>query len=569
MEFFRLLWDESRRDCVRIIIVDLFAGIANAALVAVIIISARSAASAGAAQGTIRRSLAHLYSPDKDRPAFYLVLFAIALSAFLFGRRFVMIRTGALAERIVAKIRLRIIDKIRRSNLLLYERVGKSHIYSALNESTFTLSSSATYIAMGLSAAFMLLFSIGYIAFLSLPAFLLTVGALAGGVWIYSQNRKTVSEETAKSTQKEREFIGTLDHLLDGFKEVKMHEPRNEDLYQKHLARTIGEAEQGKNRTTRYFVRISLFGQTFFFALLAIVIFILPSYSPSEAGNVMAISAIILFIMGPLGDVIGAFPFLLRSNAAIANIRQLEVALDAAAGRASLVEGPVAHQFRSFQYIECTDVTFAYDEVLGRDSFRLGPFDLTIHSKEILFLVGGNGSGKSTLLKILTGLYPCRSGTISVDGQPITPSNLPAYRSLFSTVFTDFHLFDRLYGLGEQDPAKINALLSQMELSDFVSIVEGRFTTTSLSTGQKKRLALIVALLEGRPILVFDEVGADQDPHFRKYYYEVILRQLQDEGRTIIAASHDEPFFHCADRILRMEFGAFEDITNRYHQLVT
>ena len=192
---------------------------------------------------------------------------------------------------------------------------------------------------------------------------------------------------------------------------------------------------------------------------------------------------------------------------------------------------------------------------VGRETFRLGPFDLTANRGEILFLVGGNGSGKSTLLKVLTGLYPPSSGTILWDGRQVTARSLLSYRSLYSTIFTDFHLFDRLYGLGEQDPETIEALISKMELSEFVSIREGRFTTTSLSTGQKKRLALIVALLEQRPILVFDEVGADQDPRFRAKYYEEILQELKEQGRTVIAATHDEAYFRCADRIFRMEFG--------------
>ena len=566
MAFLRLLWNESRQDCIRLIVVDVFSGLVNAALAAIIIISAGAAASAARVADTRRSYLAYLYTDHVAQTSFYVVLFVIAIVAYLLSRRFVMIHTGKLAEQIVAKTRIRIIDKIRKSNLLLYERVGKSHIYSALQQSTMALSVFASQIATGFSSVIMLSFTIGYIGYLSLPAFVLTVIAISAGVLMYMRRIKALTQETEKSTLKEREFLACLDHFLEGFKEVKMHEPRSQDLYENHFIKTVQEAEAVMNRTNQYFVHMSLFGQTFFFALLAIVIFILPSYDPKESANIVTIAALVLFIMGPLSDVIGAIPSMMRSNAAIGNIQALEAALDEAAGRVSLVEGPVVHKIVSrFREIECRAVTFAYDTAVGRDTFQLGPFDLTINPGEILFLVGGNGSGKSTLLKILTGLYPAGSGTILWDGRPVAARNLPSYRSLFSTIFTDFHLFDRPYGLGEQDPRKIEELLSEMELSDLVSIREGRFTTTSLSTGQRKRLALIVALLEERPILVFDEVGADQDPLFRKKYYEEILQELKKQGRTVIAATHDDAYFKCSDRIFRMEFGSLKDVTARYN----
>jgi putative pyoverdin transport system ATP-binding/permease protein len=565
MAFLRLLWNESRTDCIRLIAVDLFSGLVSAALAAIIIFSAGAAASA-ARIDKAQSYLAYLYTDHVAQTSFYLVLFVVAIVAFLLSRRFVMIHTGELAERIVAKTRIRIIDKIRQSNLLLYERVGKSHIYSALQESTITLSTSAGQIATGFSSAIMLFFTISYVGYLSVPAFVLTLIAISAGILLYIRGSKALSQESQKFTAKEREFLRCLDHLLDGFKEVKMHEPRSQDLYKNHLVRVVAEAEEVKNRTTRHFVQIGLFGQTFFYVLLATVIFILPSYDPKEAANIVTIAALVLFIMGPLGDVVGGFPFIFRSNAAVANIQSLEAALDAAAGRVSLVEGPVNHGITNrFREIECREINFVYDEAVGRESFQLGPFGLTVNSGEVLFLVGGNGSGKSTLLKVLTGLYPPSGGTILWDGRQVTGRNLLSYRSLFSTIFADFHLFDRLYGLGEQDPETIEALISKMELSEFVSIREGRFTTTSLSTGQKKRLALIVALLEQRPILVFDEVGADQDPRFRAKYYEEVLQELKEQGRTVIAATHDEAYFRCADRIFRMEFGNIEDVTAQYH----
>jgi putative pyoverdin transport system ATP-binding/permease protein len=182
----------------------------------------------------------------------------------------------------------------------------------------------------------------------------------------------------------------------------------------------------------------------------------------------------------------------------------------------------------------------------------VGPLDLRIARGELIFLVGGNGSGKTTFLKMLVGLYAPQRGGVKVDDRVIEPSNTLAYRELFSTVFSDFHLFDRLYGLDGLDDAKVAAVLVDMELSEKTRFERGRFTTQSLSTGQRKRLALAVALLESRDILVLDEWASDQDPHFRKQFYEVILPRLKAQGKTVIATSHDERYWGVADRVVHI-----------------
>jgi putative pyoverdin transport system ATP-binding/permease protein len=204
-------------------------------------------------------------------------------------------------------------------------------------------------------------------------------------------------------------------------------------------------------------------------------------------------------------------------------------------------------------------LSFTYTNADGTPGYRVGPLTAGITAGEILFIQGGNGSGKSTFLRLLTGLYYPQSGDLLVDGKPLQLAQYQRYRSMFSVIFTDFHLFDRLYGLGEVDEGQVEDLLAQMELSDKTSLESGRFTRLNLSTGQRKRLALISALLENKQVIVFDEWAADQDPGFRRYFYEVVLRDLKKQGKTIIAATHDDRFFGVADRVWKMEYGRFVD----------
>jgi putative pyoverdin transport system ATP-binding/permease protein len=207
---------------------------------------------------------------------------------------------------------------------------------------------------------------------------------------------------------------------------------------------------------------------------------------------------------------------------------------------------------KSFEEINYNKLIFDYTNKNGTSGFRLGPIDLTVKKDEILFITGGNGSGKSTLLKLITGLYFPLSGSIEINGKEAGKEEL---RSLFSPIFIDPHIFDRLYGLDYIDSEKVNQMLEQMELNKKTRFEENRFTELDLSTGQRKRLALIAALLEDRPIYIFDEWAAEQDPHFRKYFYETLLPSLKAQNKAIIAVTHDDHYFHAADRIVKLDYG--------------
>jgi putative pyoverdin transport system ATP-binding/permease protein len=464
------------------------------------------------------------------------------------------------AEEIVMKTRLRVLDKIRRSNLLQYEHLGRAEISTVLNECALTLSSSAGFIATGFSSAFMLVFATFYVAYLSVRAFVL-ISILVGAAWfLYSGIRKRLESQLRYSTAKEAEFFGAANHLLDGFKEAKVNRARSDDL-RDHIGTIAAEAQRLKLDTGQLFVTMSTVGQNFLYVLLAVLIFVFPAFGDKDVQNITEVATAIIFIMGPLGDVVTAVPLLMRSNSAIRIIRDLEATLDNSQFDDKDVDLSAVARFRSFQEISLNAVSFAYEHRPGNGAFHLGPLDLSIKENELLFIVGGNGTGKSTLLKLITGLYKSQQGSIKVDDKVIREEDLPAYRGLFSIVFTDFHLFDRLYGLKDVDRQLVDKLLVEMHLQNVTGFEDGRFKRVDLSTGQRKRLALIVALLEQRPILVFDEVAADQDPAFRRYFYEVLLRKLKTEGKTILAVTHDDHYFRVADRTVKMEDGRFVELT--------
>jgi putative ATP-binding cassette transporter len=211
-----------------------------------------------------------------------------------------------------------------------------------------------------------------------------------------------------------------------------------------------------------------------------------------------------------------------------------------------------------FESLSCEALTFQYSNG-GRHTFKVHPADFELKAGQIIFIVGGNGSGKSTFLKLITGLYKADSGTIRLNGEEIHEGNISMLREIFSPIFTDFHLFKRVLGTHKPDDTRVTELLTRMELADKTSIVDGRVSNMNLSTGQRKRLALVLSTLDDRPIHLFDEWAADQDPVFRKFFYEVLLAQMVKEGKTILAVTHDDHYFHVADKVYAMEYGKLVD----------
>ena len=191
--------------------------------------------------------------------------------------------------------------------------------------------------------------------------------------------------------------------------------------------------------------------------------------------------------------------------------------------------------------------------------FSLGPVDLTFKPGEIVFIVGGNGSGKSTLAKLITGLYIPEEGEIKLDGEVITDDNREWYRQHFSVIFSDFYLFEKLLGMDK--PAldeQAEEYLRQLKINHKVTIENGKLSTTELSQGQRKRLALLTAYLENRPIYLFDEWASNQDPIFRDIFYKEILMNLKKRKKTVLIISHDDHYFHLADRIIKLDYGKVE-----------
>ncbi|ETR69031.1 MAG: ATP-binding cassette transporter [Candidatus Magnetoglobus multicellularis str. Araruama] len=259
--------------------------------------------------------------------------------------------------------------------------------------------------------------------------------------------------------------------------------------------------------------------------------------------------SIVMFLAAPLYSINITLPYINRGIVAMKRLEHLNNTLP---DNSHILTKSSPERMDTINTITIKNLCFDYTDHHGKVIFSLGPLNLNIFGGEILFLTGGNGSGKTTVLKILTGLYPKSKGSLFINDQL---NNIPNVQSLFSAIFSDYHLFNGLYGIDHVDENKLNDLLRLMQLDHITFWKDNHFTNIELSMGQKKRLALVIALMEDKSIYVFDEWAADQSPEFRKLFYEQILQDLKKKGKTVILATHDEQYYYCADRVIKMEYG--------------
>ncbi len=514
----------------------IFAGLANAGLLAIINAAAENASN-DAANGRL------------------LALFGICIALYFYTQRFILLTAITEVESILNGIRVQMADRIRRTDLEALEHLGRSEIFGVVARETQNISQAAATLVMALQATMMVIFSVAYLAILSKTAFFITVVVASVSITLHLRRLKALTAMLGEAQRKENEFLTLLTHLIEGFKEVRMRRSRSTDLFQ-DLREVSVSVQEIKTATGSEFSAHYIFAQMIFYALLAAIVFLLPRLGTEYSTVVLKLTAAILFIIGPLASIVSSFPVYSAANVGAQNLFDIEDKLTASSAPEQNGR-PEATSPAQFKRIEIKRAVYQYTDRGSGSVFRLGPIDLEVNAGEMLFIVGGNGSGKSTLLRILTGLYHSQSGSITMDGTLISQETAVWYRSHFAVVFSEYHLFDRLYGLGNVPAERVNEMLQLMQLTDKTAYKNGRFTSLDLSHGQRKRLALLVALLEDRPILVLDEWAADQDPPFRRFFYEELLPQLKQQGKAIVAVTHDDKYFDRADRVVKMEYGEF------------
>ncbi|PCI41964.1 MAG: hypothetical protein COB46_01940 [Rhodospirillaceae bacterium] len=508
----------------------------------------------GLINGALLSAFSAISTSGDKGPEFHSILLILTTMAmYYFTKKYTLLSSMTIMEEMINSIRKRVVGKLRYAELGSFEQLDRAKVYSILTQEVNMLSQSVNAIVYAFQSAIIVVFCLLYIGINSVPTLLTMLLAFVLGALTYMRIHKESAAIIRESMVRETAFFSALGQILDGFKELKLHHKKDRSVFHGYASVTRN-LKLLNLRAGKLFSSNFVFTQAYFYALIGVVVFLLPAFSNIDSHIATSVTIATLFMIAPLMMAISAIPELARAKVAIHNLYDMEKKLDSIGGQKSRTKNNPGYP--DFQTIVLQKLLFHYPQTEGDEKpYTVGEIDLTIKRGEILFIVGGNGSGKTTLLKLLTGLYQKNSGKILLDGEVVSNASLHHYRELFTGVFADYHLFDKLYGVEATDEGLVDELITRMELQEKTAYKNKQFTNLQLSQGQKRRLGLIVALLEDKPIYIFDEWAADQDPNFKKFFYEELLQDLKAKEKTVIVISHDDRYFKFSDRVIIMEYG--------------
>ena len=469
-----------------------------------------------------------------------------------------------LGHRFVYHLRGRLIKRILDTDIERLEQLGSAHLLASLSSDVRNVTIAFVRLPELVQGVILTLASVAYLFSLSPPMLAVTAVwiavTMAVGWWLVSQ----VYRHFYRVRDAEDRLYRDYESVIDGRKELALNRHRARRLYENSYEANARDYLHHIIRADTYHLSANNWSNIMMLGAIGVVFFMANGLGWADTTVAATYALAILFLRTPLIQAVGALPTLLSAQVAFDKL----AALDLADYRA---EFGAAAPAPDWQTLELRNVTYRYPAQEARAGFAVGPIDLTIARGELIFLIGGNGSGKSTLARLLTGLYRPESGEILIDGQPIEADGWERYRQRFASVFTDFHLFDQLLGPhGDKvDPALIDTWLDRLAMRHKLDFVDQQVASTQLSQGQRKRLALLMAICEQRDFLLLDEWAADQDPVFRRVFYHELLPRLREGGVTVFAISHDDSYFERADRLLEMRDGQLSELTGEQRELAS
>jgi len=497
-----------------------------------------------------------------------LAYFGLAVLMYVVGQRYIQSMLVRLTNQFVYEKRMELAGKLLETDYAHMERMERGRVEATLSSDTEEISSSIGLVVTGGTNVVTLLCCFAYLGIMNVYALLLSlaiIAILAGIYYVAGEKANQLFEETRDIQNR---FFGYIADLLRGFKELALSRSRRRE-FREAMDESCETFRDKRTGAQMRFVHVFIIGETLFVLVIGCVVFLFPAiFKQMDQDMLRSYVFVFLYMTGPVNQLLDSLPQIALIRVSWGRVKRLIQEVDErrqtqpteasmhslASSSPSELSTVRADERAALLELTLQGVVYRYPEdAEGRRPFAVGPVDCAFRGGEVAFITGGNGSGKSSLAKLITGLYRPSEGRILLNGRVASEEEL---RESFTAIFADFHLFDALYGIdtsGREE--EIEAYLTLLELQDKVAVQDGSFTTTRLSTGQKKRLALLVAYLEARPICLFDEWAADQDPTYRRLFYEQLLPQMKARGTCVIAITHDDAYFDTADRVIKMDTG--------------
>jgi putative ATP-binding cassette transporter len=481
---------------------------------------------------------------------FAALCLGLPLARFLAQARLV-----SLTQRAVCHLRVSWCRRVLALPLREQERIGPERLLASLTGDVASINEALGVVPVVILHSGVVVCCLIYLGWLS-PMLMLTLsGFLVVGVVTYQLPMRQAVRRIRLARREVDVLFRHLRAVMEGRKELKMHQPRREALMSRLLAPSADRLRRHFTSGATIFAAASGWGQILFYVALGLLFFVVPGLRRVPPPVLVSYGVTLIFMMSPLESILNSLPALGGASVAVQRFEELGL---------SLAKEPAEPEARqpapvSWQRLEVVGLSHSYRDEIDGPTFSLGPIDLAFEPGTLVFLVGGNGSGKTTLAKLLLGLYAPDAGEVRLDGVSVTDATRDQYRQHFAVVFADFFLFDDLLGLASAG-LDLQALryLRDLQLDHKVQVEDGRLSTLALSQGQRKRLALLTAYLEDRPICLFDEWAADQDPAFKEFFYLQLLPRLKASGKLVVVISHDDHYYGVADRIIKLDAGRVE-----------
>lgn len=532
MKIIRLLFQKSGKLFIISLIVSIFAGASNAGLIAL--------------TNYILQNL------NQVSGGIIISFIGLCLMLMIVSAISCMLLTW-IAQDIIYNLRLELAQSILACPLSKLERLGEAKLLAAITEDVTTIANSSISISgMGVNIS-LFIGCLVYLWWLSIPIFLLFLMLIILGTVSYQYIVNLGRSELKAARVKQDVLFQHFQSITQGIKELKLHRQRRNTFFQEDFKATAASVRHHWMQGMVAFALASGYGLGLLFIPLGILLLGLTKVMFIPPDILTSYTLTFLYAITPLRGILNILPELSKTRIALEKIESLGLSLNQ-----QIVEPnfPVGTDFNvNWTSLKLVNLNHRYQREIDEYHFTLNSINLQFEPSKIIFIVGGNGSGKSTLIKLITGLYTPDSGTILFNDIPVRDDNREWYRQQFSAVFYDFYLFDRLLGIDPKHQTEIQNYLELLEIDHKVKVEQGTLSTTNLSQGQRKRLALLTAYLEDRPIYVFDEWASDQDPVFKKIFYKKLLPELKSRGKTVIAVSHDDRYFAECDYLIKLDYG--------------
>ncbi|MCA9465209.1 MAG: cyclic peptide export ABC transporter [Nitrospira sp.] len=455
----------------------------------------------------------------------------------------------------VLELCLDLSKKLFHASYQLLEEKGQSRILATLTDDIRAIASAIAIIPLLLMNTAILLGCSAYLAYLSWEVFLIVLFIVSGASLVHHYLNTRAFLYVQRAREARETVLRLLRHLVEGLKELHLRQSSRQALLEANLEPAAEDFKQENIAAGIQYGLMQAWTQLMFYGTIGALLFSIPLIKDIPAETLTGYLFAFFYMMGPFRAFIGAAPTLSQGEIALRKIHELGLSLLPEHTQHSIT-AHIPHP-ATWQNLKLEGVTFRYLPASQSDeSFTLGPLNFSIVPGEIVLIAGGNGSGKTTFVKILCGLYAPHEGQILLNDIPITQDKKKWFREHLAVVFSDFHLFENLAGmLASQLESQVNQFQKELHLDKKVALTNGVYRFNGLSHGQRRRLALLLAFIDDRPIYLFDEWAADQDPYFKDFFYYKFLPELKNRGKSAIVITHDDRYFQVGDRIMKMENG--------------